>query len=590
LKYILTMEGCMATIQSKVCRGHRYWYIVQSRRVNGKPRPIVLAYLGKPEDLLRRLQGLGGQVHLKSYSHGLVSALLQIASQLNVADIINKYIESPRRYTSQKPIRNNLTAGVSIMLAAIGKICMPTSKRGWGIWARTTSLEYLLRCSLGKLDSQHFWDMMDVVPVDAIDRIEQELLEKVFDLYRLGSDTLFFDTTNFFTFIATGNQRCGIAQRGKNKQKRNDLRQVGLAMVVTREDMVPVFHLSYKGNLHDAVVFRQVLTRIKQRLADLSLDMEKHTLVFDKGIVSKANLALIKGLSLHYLGALSPYHHKKLVAEATDNFEQVLINDRPMQVFRDKRTIWFAKRTVVVFISENLKAGQLHGIYQSLDKKINKLKKLQQSLERSSAKRRNWTKLQETVKEIVKGQFTNELIDWSVIQESNGRFRFEFDVDQEKLNKLEDRLGFRILVTDRDDWGTAEIIKAYHGQSQIEHTFKNLKNPYHLALRPQFHWTDQKIIVNNFICVLGYLLACLVWRQAKSKACFIGTLDTLLDTLNNVRLATILEQSGKCGPAKATYQLEQMSQQQQHLMQALGIEEFHLQRRRLNGVSVYNAK
>jgi hypothetical protein len=67
-------------------------------------------------------------------------------------------------------------------------------------------------------------------------------------------------------------------------------------------------------------------------------------------------------------------------------------------------------------------------------------------------------------------------------------------------------------------------------------------------------------------------------------------LDTLLDTLNNVRLATILEQSGKCGPAKATYQLEQMSQQQQHLMQALGIEEFHLQRRRLNGVSVYNAK
>ncbi|MBE7444354.1 MAG: hypothetical protein HS132_03590 [Planctomycetia bacterium] len=38
-------------------RGYKYWYIVESRRVNGKPRPIVLSYLGKADDLLKRLQG-----------------------------------------------------------------------------------------------------------------------------------------------------------------------------------------------------------------------------------------------------------------------------------------------------------------------------------------------------------------------------------------------------------------------------------------------------------------------------------------------------------------------------------------------------
>jgi len=48
----------MATIQAKKSRGHKYWYIVESRRVNGKPRPIVLAYLGKADDLLKRLQGI----------------------------------------------------------------------------------------------------------------------------------------------------------------------------------------------------------------------------------------------------------------------------------------------------------------------------------------------------------------------------------------------------------------------------------------------------------------------------------------------------------------------------------------------------
>ncbi|MHB8279637.1 MAG: hypothetical protein ACYDIA_18570 [Candidatus Humimicrobiaceae bacterium] len=66
----------MASIQCKISRGHKYWYIVESRRVNGKPRPIVLSYLGKAEGLLKRLQGITSTVKLKSYSHGLLQHCL----------------------------------------------------------------------------------------------------------------------------------------------------------------------------------------------------------------------------------------------------------------------------------------------------------------------------------------------------------------------------------------------------------------------------------------------------------------------------------------------------------------------------------
>ncbi|MDI7259228.1 MAG: hypothetical protein QME90_04810, partial [Thermodesulfobacteriota bacterium] len=45
----------MATIQKKVSRGHTYWQIVESRRINGKPRPVVLIHLGTAEGLLHRL-------------------------------------------------------------------------------------------------------------------------------------------------------------------------------------------------------------------------------------------------------------------------------------------------------------------------------------------------------------------------------------------------------------------------------------------------------------------------------------------------------------------------------------------------------
>jgi hypothetical protein len=189
----------MATIQSKVTNGHKYWYIVESRRVNGKPRPIVLEYLGKAENLLRRLQqGIGEKLKIKSYSHGAVVALLDVSRKLDVVDTINRYIHSQRAYWPDKPLRNNVTAGITLVLAAVGRVCMPTSKRGWWRWAQTSSCEYLLRVSLSKLDSQHFWDLMDCLPEDAIEKIELDLLRELQQHYHLDDDTLFYDTTNFY--------------------------------------------------------------------------------------------------------------------------------------------------------------------------------------------------------------------------------------------------------------------------------------------------------------------------------------------------------------------------------------------------------
>jgi len=547
-----------------------------------------LAYLGKADDLLKRLQGLAEGLRLKSYSHGAVAALLNVVHTLDVPAIINQHTKSPRPYRAEKPVRNNLTAGSTLLLGAMGRVCMPTSKRGWWNWAKTTSVEYLLRHSLSKIDSQHFWDLMDALPVESIAKIERELVEKTFKIYNLQSDTLFFDTTNFFTYIDTTNRRCTIAQRGKNKQKRYDLRQIGLAMVVTRNDMIPLFHHTYQGNMADAAVFRNVIETIKDRMDGLGLDSEKHTVVFDRGNNSRNNMAIVERLSLHYVGALTPYHHKQLVNEAVDNFKEYDVEGSKMQVYRDKRVIWQQERTVVVFICEKLKAGQIRGMYQSLEKTEKQLRQLQQKLCNPKAKMRDKAHLENMIRSLVKGQFIKNLIDWSLQEISEGEFQLEFSINQRKLEEMEGDLGLRVLMTDRHDWDTVDIIKAYYGQSRIEHAFRNLKNPYHLALKPQFHWTDQKIKVHFFICVLGYLLAAIVWHQAKAHAQFKGTLDTLLDTLNNVRLATMLEETKTRGRVKARYNLEEMSDEETLIMNALEIKDFHNNRPKFQGVSVYN--
>lgn len=578
----------MASFHSKVSRGHRYWYIVESRRVNGKPRPVVLAYLGKAEDLLRRLEGLAKSVQVKSYSHGAVAALLEVASTLQIPELINRYVKSPRHSDSKKPLRNHLTVGITLLLGAIGRVCRPTSKRGWWTWAQTTSCEYLLRCSLSRIDSQHFWDLMDALPVDAIPHIEEALLQRVQEQYALSTDTLFYDTTNFFTYIATTNHRCTIAQRGKNKQKRHDLRQVGLALVVTREDLIPLFHLTYEGNRHDSLVFQRVARTIKQRFEDLNLDLKKHTLVFDRGNNSKTNLVIVKELELHYVGALTPHHHQRLIRDARKRFP-VMIKGEPLDVFRDQREIWGESRTVVVYVSEQLKAGQLRGIQQVLDKKIRQLHRLQNSLQRTNAPKYEKAELEAHIGQLVKGQYLKNIIDWSLIEELDGRFRFEFSINAKALAAVTEQLGFRILITNRHDWSTADIIQAYHGQSQIESAFKHLKNPFFLALKPHYHWTDQKIRVHYSMCVIGYLLATLVWKQARQKAHFKGSLQNLLNTLNNIRLATLIEKPSKQGRPKVTYKLEEMSKQENALVEALGIQSTHLNRPQFQGVSVYTS-
>ncbi len=577
----------MATIQSKNSRGHKYWYIVESRRINGKPRPIVLSYLGKANDLLKRLQGITEGLRLKSYSHGAIAALLNVAHELDIPDVINKYIKSPRSYMPEKPVRNNLTAGMTFLLGAIGRVCMPTSKRGWWDWAKTTTCEYLLRCSLSKIDSQHFWDLMDALPVSAIPKIEQELLKKVFKIYNMESDTLFFDTTNFFTYIDSTNLRCNIAQRGKNKQKRYDLKQIGLAMVVTREDMIPIFHHTYQGNINDTVIFKTVIEKIKNRMEELKLDIEKHTVVFDRGNNSRENMAIVENLQLHYVGALTPYHHKKLINDAVNKFEELDIFGSMVKVCRDKQIIWQEERTIVIFISKELKDGQIRGIYQSLGKIEKQMKQIQEELKSPKAKKRDKEPLENKITNLLKGQFVKKFIDWSLNETSTGKFQLEFSINQKKLKDIEDNLGFRILMTNRHNWSTVDIIKAYYGQSKIEHAFKNLKNAYHLALKPQFHWTDQKIIVHYFICVLGYLLAAIVRRQVRLKVKFKGTLDRLLDILNNIRLATMLEETTTRGRVKAIYKLEEMSDEENQIMEALNIKNLHNDRLKFSGVGVY---
>ena len=83
----------MAFLQGRVSRGIKYWSIVESQWQNGKSVPRILEYLGTAETLLKRLKRKSeDNTVIKTYSHGDTNGLLNIAIELDIINIINKYI------------------------------------------------------------------------------------------------------------------------------------------------------------------------------------------------------------------------------------------------------------------------------------------------------------------------------------------------------------------------------------------------------------------------------------------------------------------------------------------------------------------
>jgi len=90
-----------------------------------------------------------------------------------------------------------------------------------------------------------------------------------------------------------------------------------------------------------------------------------------------------------------------------------------------------------------------------------------------------------------------------------------YRTDRAALQRLERQiLGKRILFTDNHDWSTAEIILAYRSQFHVEAAFRDMKALEGVRWEPMHHWTDQKIRVHAFYCVLALLLSTLLHRRA----------------------------------------------------------------------------
>ena len=208
----------MASIIKNTKKGRPYYYAVECKRVNGKPRIVWQKYLGTVEAIVQRTEVSKPPKPEETviFEAGGVAALLGITQRLGLMELINEVC--PKR--EQGP-----TVGHYIVLAALNRALCPTSKQAIGEWYEQTVLRRLWGFDKSAFSSQRFWDHMDRLSEGDIETVQEKLLARLQGQFDIDARLLLYDTTNFFTFLATSNDRCELAQRGRNKQKRHDLRQ-----------------------------------------------------------------------------------------------------------------------------------------------------------------------------------------------------------------------------------------------------------------------------------------------------------------------------------------------------------------------------
>ena len=167
----------MATISKRTNKSGTYYYLVESARVNGKPRIVKQMYLGTAERIAKAIERLSFEASIPDpetvmvYDFGAVAALYSVAQHLDVCQIIDNVAGKRSQ---------GLPISTSMLLAAINRAVAPTSKNTFYEWFNKTVLYKIFPGANAKnLSSQGFWNNMEALNEDKIRKIEDEITKQI---------------------------------------------------------------------------------------------------------------------------------------------------------------------------------------------------------------------------------------------------------------------------------------------------------------------------------------------------------------------------------------------------------------------------
>jgi transposase len=295
-------------------------------------------------------------------------------------------------------------------------------------------------------------------------------------------------------------------------------------MMVSPDHNIPLFHEVYEGNKNEAKRFSEVINLLKRRYLALGIGKCDITLVFDKGNNNEENIdALLQEepCVVHFVGSLRLSQCPKLLSIPKSSFTPLDGKHfKSTSAIRDKMRLYGKELTVVVTHNPELYEAQVRGIEVNIAKSEKELSLLSSKLRLrhegmiKKGKKPTVESIKKQSKEILPAEYMSDIIELTVSGEKGAIPEIRYGLNIEKYKKLQEtKLGKTILFTDRSEWSNEKIVSTYRSQYHVEEAFKQLKNTEHLSLRPMHHWTDEKIRVHAFYCILGLMLASLLNKE-----------------------------------------------------------------------------
>jgi transposase len=560
----------VASIVGKHRGKHTYYYLVESARVEGRPRIVSQQYLGTTAEVMARLEGAAAGVpdRTQHKRFGDLAAVWGMLRRLEVTDIIDGVVGERRSDAAA-------SVGTYLALAAANRVVAPCSKLAFAEWWDTTAGPRFVRPRLAAaaLDHRRFWDAMDAVSESQLVEIERAISARIIESFGLGLSGVVLDMTNFATFIDSANTHAPIAQRGKAKQGRSDLRLVGLSLVVTVDGQVPVVSHAYRGDRPDVTQFVDVLDELLVRWQALGGDPDELTVTYDAGQNSTLNHSHVEASGVGYVTSLTPSHHPDLLAVGRRDF--AVVDERrfgSLTAYDSSVEALGVTRRAIVTHSPSFHAAQVRGFEQTLAVARRQLAALQARLARGQT-RKDSVGIGAEIDRILGPRWLDRVITVTLSGDSPATRRLTWTTDRRARQRLEDELfGKRILFTNRDHWSVAEVVAAYRSQSDVEASFRQLKDPHVVSFSPMHHFTDHKIRVHTFTCVLALQIAHLMRRHA-ARAGLEMSVRRLLATLAGIE-ETVLLYQGDSGRPRARRMITDLDPTQQRLFDLFGLDRY----------------
>ena len=545
----------MAYLFQKKVRGQSYWYLGENKKVNGVSRRVWQKYLGTANVIKDRVDGFG-PVEVDVLEFGVVAGMLAISEDLDFVSVVNEVIWKREQ---------GLSIGDHLLLTIINRVDEPLSKNQFARWFEHTVLKRRFVVKTGYLSSQDFWNHWKKIDQEKIDLIQERLLDKI--LPTIDLKELVFDPTNFTTYIEEHKEQA-IMQFGHSKNGVKGVRQVNLALLVTKQEGVPVWHHTYNGNINDVTEFKEFINILTSRIAYFSKLCKNITLVLDKGNNSHNNIKNISA-KLHFfvVGSLKPSENRELFEIPLEQFNEEYISAKGEKTFCTSLTkeVYDGKKKIVITYNTNLAYNQRVRTDKAIQKALNQLQNIKERLARSTKSR---DEILLKVNSIVNKTYLNGLITYT-LEETHDRLNLSFEKNEEAYQQKSKAFGKNILFTDNLILSTGDLVKLYRDKNIVEEQIKNLKDTHVISFTPMWCWTDHMIRVHAFTCIMALLFLRLLMKKINEAKLNLSQ-DETLDQLKKVKLALLKAPKND----KVTTKLTRLNDIQRELVSKLNLRRY----------------